>query len=151
VLTRRNASRQSAYPSGMYTWAPRRDAEATPESPHGDSGENEEQLSSGPRDGGGRLASGDECHSPGLPFMSVEYMVGAERTKCLQSNAIMAGRRVGDGGQRVPDGPTHAVSVATGATVCGCPADELFVFNTIDWERASLVAKCVECRNGVKA
>jgi len=80
----------------------------------------------------------------------MQYKAGSERTKYLESKGMRPGRLVAAPGDRVPDGPSHAVDVTTGETICGFPADELYLFDSIDWERASLIEKCTDCGKGVK-
>jgi hypothetical protein len=49
-----------------------------------------------------------------------------------------------------PVGPTHAVSVATGATVCGTNKKSLVVLDE-DWEAACFIEKCPDCFAAVRA
>ena len=72
------------------------------------------------------------------------WMVGAERTRLIESRSIRSGRPVGGRGQRAPDGPTHAINSATGKVACGFPVEALIEFD-LDWESASLVERCPDC------
>jgi hypothetical protein len=79
----------------------------------------------------------------------MRYKVGAEQ---LQQVPSLAHRP--DGVFRVartaPVGPTHAVCVTTGATVCGIEAEALEVLDE-DWEAACFVEKCAGCFAAVLA
>lgn len=73
----------------------------------------------------------------------MRYKVGAEQLRRVPSLAHRP-----DGVFRVarsaPVGPTHAVSVATGTTVCGATPATLAVLDE-DWEAACFVEKCPDC------
>jgi hypothetical protein len=79
----------------------------------------------------------------------MRYKVGAEQ---LQQVPSLAHRP--DGVFRVartaPVGPTHAVSPAGRAAVCGMSADRLVVLDQ-DWEAACFVEKCPSCFAAVVA
>jgi hypothetical protein len=79
----------------------------------------------------------------------MRYKVGAEQLKQVPSLAHRP-----DGVFRVARtasvGPTHAVCVETGATVCGIRAEALVVLNE-DWELACFVEKCPGCFAAVAA
>ena len=74
----------------------------------------------------------------------MSWKVGAERTQLVESRSIQTGRWVGGRGQRVPDGPTHAVNSETDEVACRFPVEALTVFD-LDWESASLVERCPDC------
>ena len=79
----------------------------------------------------------------------MRYKVGAER---LQQSPPLVPRpdTVFRVTRSAPVGPTHAVSVATGASACGISSQGLVVLNE-DWEAACFVEKCPSCFAAVRA
>jgi hypothetical protein len=75
------------------------------------------------------------------------YKVAA-RGRWVESQAIMPGHQVSDGGQPVPYGPWHAVEEGAALTVCGrsLDTDGLRCFSEIEWASALLSQSCEECR-----
>jgi hypothetical protein len=73
----------------------------------------------------------------------MRYKVGAEQLQPAPS-LVYRPEGVFRAGRTAPVGPTHAVAVTTGATVCGIKLDALQVLDE-DWEAACFVEKCRAC------
>jgi hypothetical protein len=78
------------------------------------------------------------------PAMTTTYRIGATEIGRLESWALpVGGRQLGDAGQRVPVGETHAVH-EDGLALCGA-TDVVEVIDR-DWAAATFVPKCSACR-----
>jgi hypothetical protein len=71
----------------------------------------------------------------------VRYLVGCEHQQILLQTSGLAR----DSSRRIPDGVRHAVTVATGAALCGVDASSLFVFD-LDWATMLSNEMCPECK-----
>ena len=79
----------------------------------------------------------------------MRYKIGAEQLQQVPSLAHRP-NTVFRVSRTAPVGPTHAVSAATGAVLCGIKVEGLEVLDE-DWEAACFVEKCPGCYAAVAA